>query len=184
MQTDLKLGRLRSSITEAAIFKRYPSDVLIVQDKTSWVLYFKRWLFWDLLQETMALAKGWGEYEDSLPFAFIIIRQAGHLKVQNIKSEIVDSSNYNNVLWVNKTLFETTNMSRNVCIAFTGKVWNRRGITGGFEQVPWYEYTWCHKVEWEVWYAYLKCDILHYIAFNTIVSRDGFGDIAVGAPGE
>ena len=32
--------------------------------------------------------------------------------------------------------------------------------------------------------AYLKCDILHYIAFNTIVSRDGFGDVAVGAPGK
>ena len=32
--------------------------------------------------------------------------------------------------------------------------------------------------------AYLKCDILHYIALNTIVSRDGFGDVAVGAPGK
>ena len=111
VQTDLKLGRLRSSITEAAIFKRYPSDVLIVQDKTSWVLFFKRWLFWDLLQETMALAKGLGEYEDSLPCAFIIIRQAGHLKGQNMKSEIVDSSNYNNVLWV-KTSQELRMLSR------------------------------------------------------------------------
>ena len=32
--------------------------------------------------------------------------------------------------------------------------------------------------------ANLKCDILYYIIFNTIVSRDGFGDIAVGAPGK
>ena len=32
--------------------------------------------------------------------------------------------------------------------------------------------------------AYLKCDLLHYTIFNTIVSRDGFGDVAVGAPGK
>ena len=32
--------------------------------------------------------------------------------------------------------------------------------------------------------ANLKCDILYYIIFNTIVSRDGFGDVAVGAPGK
>ena len=32
--------------------------------------------------------------------------------------------------------------------------------------------------------AYLKCDILHYFIFNTIVSRDGFDDVAVGAPGK
>ena len=30
----------------------------------------------------------------------------------------------------------------------------------------------------------MKCDILHYIIFNTTVSRDGFGDVAVGAPGK
>ena len=32
--------------------------------------------------------------------------------------------------------------------------------------------------------ANLKCDILYYIIFNTIVSRDGFDDVAVGAPGK
>ena len=32
--------------------------------------------------------------------------------------------------------------------------------------------------------AHWKCYILQYVIFNTIVSRDGFGDVAVGAPGK